>query len=434
MDDGKGGRTAGRKVETERDRARARAIAFACAPVPGRDLTVELRAYRAGRVAWRDIASGIVISDPTGTGHHSYAAAVAREAGWDLVTWDGGAMATGGVAPQSPFEHWRRRAAARPLIVVAASDALGHASLARHQPAAVSGIARQWLAFLDDAPRRPGVVIVATADNIAHVDPVLTRPGRLDRHIHLALPDSRTLVVLLGCCLDLKIEHDPDLDQAVRVLRGRTPAEVAALCRKARRLARWCGRPVSAFDVVEIVMIDRLPLGPDEAETDRRRAAYQAGQAVVCFVLGREPLHSLDLERGCTPPMACRFDTADTIADRLTVLLAGRAAETMVMGQGSNQAAPDLADAARLAFLAQSHWGLGASGLRVAENGDARDSEVGEAVTAMLDAGYRRAWDLLRPYRLPLNRIVGALLAEHYLDASEAESLMRRRAHEPFGF
>jgi cell division protease FtsH len=138
--------------------------------------------------------------------------------------------------------------------------------------------------------------------------------------------------------------------------------------------------------------------------------------------------------------------TRSELMQRMAVLLGGRAAEELVIGDISTGAADDLArvtDIARdmvtrygmadalgqVVFAAQpSHFlpGNGSSGLLPAERpfSDATADAIDHAVRALVDAAHAQASGLLAQHRPVLDAMATRLLDHETLDEAELRSLI----------
>ena len=142
-----------------------------------------------------------------------------------------------------------------------------------------------WLAFLDGAIPRDGIVVVGATNLPGSIDPALLRPGRLDRHIVLPMPDLDALAGMVRAHLGPDaILTDAEVSEAAQgVAWERSPAQVQQLAREARRLARWCKRKVCASDLTDAVAMQRLGRPPEQ---DRHTAVHEAAHAVAAVVVG----------------------------------------------------------------------------------------------------------------------------------------------------
>ena len=94
----------------------------------------------------------------------------------------------------------------------------------------------QLLTLLDGLEKMEGVVVIGTTNRIDSVDPATRRPGRFDREIFLAPPDSTGLLEILRIhsrAMPLSEEAFDYLDEIVQMLHGFVGADLMELCREA---------------------------------------------------------------------------------------------------------------------------------------------------------------------------------------------------------
>src|SRR5215204_7111213 len=172
---------------------------------------------------------------------------------------------------------------------------------------------RNWLnTFLDSTyvfPRRIGRVslrlprarprneqiyfIGACNVPIDSLDPALTRPGRLGRHVWFRTPTKQDRLDIFDLYID-KVSHSEALDEArrrdeiARVTNGYSPAMIEQVCSMALTIAHHDGRPFFDFEdlfeamtTVESGTAINVEYVPDET---RAVAIHEAGHAVASHV------------------------------------------------------------------------------------------------------------------------------------------------------
>ena len=398
----------------------------------GVNLASDLKDYAGGRLPWADVDKGLLLSGPPGGGKTTFAKALALECEVELVptTYNEWSAAGGSVGDSMSkgmsklFDAWRKKAQGGPIILfVDEIDTIGRRGGNGNNESWFTSVINAWLAFLDGAVPRDGIVVVAATNHPDRVDPALCRPGRLDRHLELPMPDVAAMAGIVRAHLgpDAMLTDD-ELAEAARAVRGRSPAEVGQLAREARRVARWCKRRVCASDLTDAVAMLR---GPVDAVGDRMVSVHEAGHAVACLVLGTDELRWVDQDRGLTRlTMVAHWDER-IVLGRMVVQLAARAAEEVVIGHASTGCGLDLEDATSLAYAYHTAWGWGASGLlSVPKERALLDGRLAAAVRATLDESYVRARDLVLTHRAAIERVADALRRQRYLDASEVRALV----------
>jgi cell division protease FtsH len=416
---------------------------------------------RYGRLGAR-APKGVLLVGPPGTGKTLLARAVAGEAAVPFFSINGSEfvelfVGVGAARVRDLFDQARQRAPA--IIFIDELDALGRAR-------GVPGIGghdekeqtlNQLLAELDGFDASRGLVLLAATNRPEILDPALLRAGRFDRQVLVDRPDKKGRIAILGIHMK-KVLLAPDVDgeQIAALTAGFSGADLANLVNEAALLATRRGADaVAPDDFTEA--IERIVAGLEKRnrrlnEAERRVVAYhEMGHALVAMALpGIDPVHKVSIiPRGIGAlgytiqrPTEDRFlMTQQELDDKLTVLLAGRAAEHLVLGTLSTGAADDLAKATDIARSMVTRYGMNAElghatyeAERPAFLGapqispptgfsEATRAAIDSAVRGLVGAAYERARRLLTRHRDVLESGAAQLLTQETLDRPELDAL-----------
>jgi hypothetical protein len=425
----------------------------------GLTLDRDLRGYRRGAVAWRDVDRGVLLAGPTGTGKTTYARALARHCGLPLIvgsiaSWQ--ASGTGHLGDMlSAMRRCFRdaRAAAPCILFIDELDSVGNRET--FDPRARDYwvmVMNALLEEIDGAEARAGVVIIAATNRPEAIDPALLRPGRLDRMIEIPLPDSKALVAILQHHLadDLRA-GDAELAPLVNLATGATGAHAEQWVRGMRRRAREAKRAPCLADLEAEILGGRKPL----SEAARRRIAiHESGHAVVTAIQRPGALRSITVTKVLLDGGVLGYvDAASALADEqarvfltrehylgaIAERLAGRAAEQVVFGDltsgsGGSQTS-DLAMATYFATLCVGACGLTTegrqpplwSGLPSSNSTPhllARDPELRRSVHQIVAEGFALAIALVTRHRHAVQAIAARLVDDGHLLGAEVEALV----------
>ncbi len=209
---------------------------------------------------------------------------------------------------------------------------------------------------------------------------------------------------------------------------GLTGADIERIVREARLKARRGKRTIRYEDVEEGIRGNRPPV---PYNLRWRWAFHETGHAVVHHALDLGPVRGLNIDTGKGGYNLVGFhlwatDTRDWYENMLTMLMAGRAAEQLMLkrisaGSGGTEDS-DLARATRLAFDMERTLGFGAEHpLLYRPHRDPGavldgDPELAAHVHARLEAALDRAGTILRRRRPTFNALAKALFEAQAMD------------------
>lgn len=256
-----------------------------------------------------------------------------------------------------------------------------------------------------------------------------------------------------------EVKLAPDVD--LKVIAARTPgmvgADLANIVNEAALLAARKGKKwVEMEDFEEAV--DRVVAGLQKksryiSNKEKERVAYhESGHALVAAAMPHaDPVHRVSIvPRGMAAlgytlqlPTEDRYlMTKSELLDKLSVLLAGRAAEEVVFGEVSTGAQNDLEQATEIARAMVMDYGmsekLGPQTFRRRESlflepylkhrediSENTAQMIDKEVSELIEKAYHRAKDVLMQYRDRLETIAQTLLEKETLEGEELERLLR---------
>ena len=408
----------------------------------GRALAADIAGYRAGILPWSAVGGGCLLSGPLGTGKTLFACALAETCGAPLVTGSHGTLGTGTGHQGDLLRSMRKCFAdvlkgAPSIIVLDEIDSFPNRSKLRHVWADWEiQVVNELLAEIDGAGGREGVVVIGACNHPDKLDSALVRTRRLDRHIHVGLPDTTVLVEIIREHLGSDL---PGIDLSLVALAaaGATGADCEQMVRGGHRSARIAGRPMEIRDLEEEVLGDW-----DASEHDRWTAAvHEAGQAVAECILRPGSLLAVSLRGGAASGGRgvsrgrSRYPLAADIHAQMVSILSGRAAEKAVIWHASAGAGggadSDLAQATTIATAAAVAFGFSEIGLTWQGRPDAaslpeilRDPLVSASVGAALNRAMADALLLMHDHREAVIEVARTLLLRSALDGVQVAKIV----------
>ncbi|MFW6017645.1 MAG: CDC48 family AAA ATPase [Halapricum sp.] len=187
-------------------------------------------------------AKGVMLYGPPGTGKTLLAKAVANEAQSNFISVKGPELLNKyvGESEKGVREVFEKARANAPTVVF--FDEIDSIAGERGQGVSDSGVGErvvsQLLTELDGIEDLEDVVVIATTNRPDLIDPALLRPGRLDRHIHVPVPDEEGRRKIFEVhTQDKPLAEDVDLDELAADTDGYVGADIEALCREAAMAA-----------------------------------------------------------------------------------------------------------------------------------------------------------------------------------------------------
>jgi cell division protease FtsH len=420
------------------------------------------RFSRAGAVVPR----GVLMVGPPGTGKTLLARAVAGEAKVTFFSVSGSSfvemfVGVGAARVRDLFSEARKRAPA--IIFIDEIDAIGQRRSGGG--AVVSNDEReqtlnQLLAEMDGFDPAMGIVVLAATNRPEVLDPALLRPGRFDRQVTIPLPnvDERTAILRVHS-RGKQLAPNVDLSVVARGTPGFSGADLANLANEAAIFAVRDNRQIVTADDF-FAARDRIILGRREGsnvllpEEKHAVAVHESGHALVAALSEHtDPVAKVTIlpagqALGVTeqlPLVERHMYGEDYLLDSLAVRLGGRAAELVVIGQGSTGAGNDLAGATELATTMIREFGMspvlgpvgypdggsvflggGGPGMSSRPYAEATQAEIDKEVSKLLRDAEDRAIKLLQAHRPELDSLVNLLLERETVDGADVYRLAGR--------
>jgi cell division protease FtsH len=409
------------------------------------------------------IPRGVLLVGPPGTGKTLLARAVAGEAGvpfFSLSASEFVEMFVGVGASRVRDLFSQAKAAAPAIVFIDELDAVGRrrgAGVGRGNDEREQTL-NQLLVEMDGFDARHEVIVLAATNRPDVLDPALLRPGRFDRQVVVGLPDRKGREGILQIhTRNLRLAADVDLSILARSTTGFSGADLANLCNEAALVAARHERSeIQMSDFGEAQ--DKVVLGgarPSLVDPqDRRIVAYhESGHALVAWLTpAADPVHKVTIvphgrALGVTEqlPSDDHYNYSATyLMARLAVMLGGRTAEEIAIGDITTGAENDLIEATSLARRMVTRWGMGKLGLvafktddqqpflgyelsQGREYSEATAAKIDQEIQRLLEARHKVVHELLMTNREKLDRLVHALLKEETVDQTMLREILGPR-------
>ena len=187
-------------------------------------------------------AKGVLLYGPPGTGKTLLAKAVANEAQSNFISIKGPELLNKfvGESEKGVREVFSKARENAPTVVF--FDEIDSIAAERGSRSTDSGVGErvvsQLLTELDGLEAMEDVVVVATTNRPDLIDSALIRPGRLDRHVHVPVPDESARRAIFEVHTRGKpLADGVDLNRLARKTEGYVGADIEAVTREASMAA-----------------------------------------------------------------------------------------------------------------------------------------------------------------------------------------------------
>jgi cell division protease FtsH len=411
------------------------------------------------------IPKGVLLVGPPGTGKTLLARAVAGEAGVPFFSISGSDFVEMfvGVGASRVRDLFEQAKAASPCIVfIDELDAVG-----RMRGAGLGGghdereqTLNQLLVEMDGFDIKDNVIIMAATNRPDVLDSALLRPGRFDRQIMVDRPDinGRTEILKIHT-RGIPVGEGIDLEVLARRTPGFTGADLANMVNEAALLAARHGKKTVEMHELEEA-IERVIAGPEKksriiSEKEKRIIAYhESGHALVGHVLpNTDPIHKISIiSRGralgytLALPVEDKFLNAkEEMLDEIAMLMGGRVAEELTMGDITTGASNDIERATKMARLMITQYGMsdklgpmtlgeGQHEVFLGRDFSATPNysqeiayEIDKEVRRLIDDAYEKARAILSERRELLETMADVLVERETIDKDGLEALLEGR-------
>ncbi|HEX6177233.1 MAG TPA: ATP-dependent zinc metalloprotease FtsH, partial [Thermoanaerobaculia bacterium] len=408
------------------------------------------------------IPKGVLLMGPPGTGKTLLARAIAGEANVPFFSISGSDfvemfVGVGASRVRDLFEQGKKNAPC--IIFIDEIDAVG-----RHRGAGLGGghdereqTLNQLLVEMDGFESNDGVILIAGTNRPDVLDPALLRPGRFDRRVVVDLPDLKGREGILRVhTRNIPLAEDVDMAVIARGTPGFSGADLANLVNEAAlNAARYDKKKVQMVDF-EFAK-DKVIMGVERksmmmSDREKRNTSYhESGHTIVAAMLpAADPLHKVTIiPRGRALGLTQQLPTEDKysyskryLEAMLAVLMGGRIAEEVFIGEITTGAGNDIERATAMARRMVCEWGMSDLGpvtfgkkeqeiflgREFAQHGDFSEAtaiEIDKEVRRILDKAYKTAQEIISGNKNALDRIARKLLERETLEGWEVNEIIR---------
>lgn len=408
------------------------------------------------------IPKGVLLVGPPGTGKTLLARAVAGEAGVQFFSISGSDfvemfVGVGASRVRDLFDQAKKNSPC--IIFIDEIDAVG-----RQRGAGLGGghdereqTLNQLLVEMDGFGANEGVIMIAATNRPDILDPALMRPGRFDRQVIVGRPDIKGREEILKVHAKGKpLAPDVELKTIAKSTAGFTGADLENLLNEAALLA--ARRNLKAITMAEVEEATvKVVAGTEKksrvmSDKEKKLTAYhEAGHAIATyFSPTQDPVHQISIiPRGMAGGFTMSLPSEDKfyrsrneMLEEIVVLLGGRVAEALILGDISTGASNDIERATNLVFSMITKYGMsqklgpityGSSdgevflGKEFGHNktySEETAAEIDAEIKDYITTGYNKTEEILKEHTAELHRVAKFLFVNEKMTGEQFVCVM----------
>ncbi|NOZ89663.1 MAG: ATP-dependent zinc metalloprotease FtsH [Epsilonproteobacteria bacterium] len=415
------------------------------------------------------IPKGVLLVGPPGTGKTLLAKAVAGEADVPFFSVSGSSfiemfVGVGASRVRDLFEQAKK--AAPSIVFIDEIDAIGKSRASGGQ---IGGndereqTLNQLLAEMDGFGTDTPVIVLAATNRPETLDAALLRAGRFDRQVLVDKPDyAGRLAILKVHSKDVKLDESVDLETIAKQTAGMAGADLANIINEAALLAGRANKKTimqeHLLEAVERAFVGLERKNRKVSEKEKRIVSYhESGHALMAELTeGATRTTKVSIiPRGLgalgytlhLPDEEDKFLTQKhELLAEVDVLLGGRAAEEIFIGEVSTGAGNDLdratailkdmimvygmTEVAGLMVLSRSQSTFLGGGYTSNEFSEQMAQEIDAYIKSTLAQRYDFVKDTLNTYRGAIDRMAEVLLNVEVIEGTKVYSIIKEFEEE----
>ncbi len=411
------------------------------------------------------IPRGMIFWGPPGTGKTLFAKAMATAIGAAITIVSGPELKSRWVGESEERLRQvfhRARQSAPSIIVFDELDSFASARGTYTGSGVEHSMVNQLLTEMDGFHSDELVFVVGTTNFVDILDPALLRPGRFEFHLHIPHPDtddrrailqiySDKMKLAMGeAAIEFAVKRTGEFVEGVAAGTRYTGDHINALCRALGRLRlREKKSGPTTSDDIDKALTEWIERPKMTAAEERVVATHESGHAVCSlFCPNSPPIDRISIRADMSGALGfVRYQdptrkyvvTRGELLDDLCVLMGGREAEMLLIGDLSIGSAGDLERATQIARALVQEFGMGGELVGVGhfqtasqpheskqQYSQTKLNAIDQRVRQTLEQARTRAAEILSENRGLVELLRDLLIEKKVIDAKSLSELRKR--------
>ena len=395
------------------------------------------------------IPKGILFYGPPGTGKTLLAQAIAGETDSAFFPASGSEfvekyVGVGAKRVRTLFEKAKKEAPS--VIFIDEIDAIG-AKRSTDSNNEKDQTLNQLLVEMDGFHSEQTVIVIGATNRLDLLDEALLRPGRFDRHMFIGNPDVRAREEIFKVHIKNKpVDPLVDIKKLAKRTHGMSGAHLSNIANEAAILAVRNNKKVIGIDefnqAIEKVIAGLQRKNAVVMDKEKKTVSFhEAGHALMGKLLNTDLVSKISIiPRGealgyvlYSPEEDRYLITTEELKNKIKVLLGGRAAEKLILGEVSTGARDDLKKANSIAYQMVCEYGMSNLGNRVFDTSLIKNcySMIDDEIKSIIDDCYNHSIKNLETNLELLNRVANILYERETLTGEELDSIIHEFQSKP---
>lgn len=408
------------------------------------------------------IPKGVLLVGPPGTGKTLLARAVAGEAGVPFFSISGSDfvemfVGVGASRVRDLFDTAKKNSPC--IVFIDEIDAVG-----RQRGAGLGGgndereqTLNQLLVEMDGFGANEGVIVIAATNRPDVLDPAILRPGRFDRQVVVGYPDINGREAILKVhAREKPLAPDVNLRTIASSTAGFTGADLENVLNEAALLAARKNKRAITMEEIEEATI-KVVVGTEKkskvmSDKEKKLTAYHEAGHAICtqYCPTQDPVHQISIiPRGraggytmSLPTEDKTYSSRNEMLEDIVVLLGGRVAEALIMGDISTGASNDIERATNTAKSMVTKYGMsdvlgpvcygsgnnevfiGRDMGQVKDYSEETAAKIDQEILRIVNNGYKACEKLLKDHIDQLHNVAQYLIKHEKMSGDEFRAMV----------